>query len=237
MGGVASGLIEAALPAECPHCHASLGGFDCGLCAGCASTLRPEFGGRCPRCASPGPLSVDDCLSCEADPPPQVATVVWATYEGVVRSAVLALKHGGHDEMARTLGRRLAAGIAIQPWADRLDAVTFVPSHAVRRVRRGPSAASEVARTVAAGLERPMRSTLRRRGLGRQVGRSRSRRLTLACDAFRVTTRPPCRVLLIDDVITTGTTLRRAAHALLSAGATEVFCAAVARTPDSRRPT
>jgi predicted amidophosphoribosyltransferase len=230
-------LIEAALPAACPHCDGSLGGFDIGLCAACSTSLRPEFGNRCPRCGVPGPSSVDDCLACEADPPPQTATVTWSAYEGPVRSAVLALKHGAHDEMARLLGPKLAALVAAEEWWERIDAVTFVPSHAVRRIRRGPSAAHEIARVVALSLERPYRPLLRRRGLGRQAGRSRADRLRLGATAFRAIRRPPEGILLVDDVVTTGTTLRHAARALLSAGAHDVFCAVVARTPDPRRPT
>jgi len=237
MGGVAAGVLEAALPAACPHCHGALGGFDVGLCARCSAGLRPEFGSRCPRCATPGPGAVDDCLACEADPPPQSATVTWSAYESAVRSAVLALKHGAHDELGRVLGRKLAAVVAAEPWADRIDAVTFVPSHVVRRIRHGPSAAQEIARTVSSSLSRPLRPMLARRGLARQAGRTRAHRLRLRPEAFSAIRRPAGRVLLVDDVVTTGTTLRRAAGALLSAGATEVFCAAVARTPDSRRPT
>jgi len=237
MGGVASGVIEAALPAACPHCHGALGGFDSGLCAGCSAEMRPEFGSRCPRCATPGPTSVEACLACETDPPPQSFTVTWSVYEGAVRSAVLALKHGAHDELARLLGRKLAAVVAAEPWVDRIDVVTFVPSHVVRRIRRGPPAAQELARTVSSSLSRPLRPMLRRRGLARQAGRTRAHRMRLGPAVFSAVRRPAGRVLLVDDVVTTGTTLRRAAGALLSAGVSEVFCAAVARTPDSRRPT
>ena len=237
MGGVASGLIEAALPAACPHCGDPLGGFDIGLCATCRAGLRPDHGCRCPRCAVAGPTERVDCLACEQDPPPQTATVAWASYEGPVRSAVLALKHGAHDELARTLGRALAAVISTEEWADDLDMVTFVPSHPLRRLRAGPAASHELARAVASALDRPAARRLVRRGLGRQAARSRAQRLQLGSDAFRAIGTVPARVLLVDDVLTTGTTLRRAAGTLLAAGATDVFCAVVARTPDSRRPT
>jgi predicted amidophosphoribosyltransferase len=76
-----------------------------------------------------------------------------------------------------------------------------------------------------------------RRGLGRQAARSRAQRMRLGADVFRAVTPVPERVLLVDDVLTTGTTLRRAVRTLLTAGAAEVFCGVVARTPDSRRPT
>jgi predicted amidophosphoribosyltransferase len=87
-------------------------------------------------------------------------------------------------------------------------------------------------------LELPVRTLLRRRGLHRQTGRSRAERETLPRRAFGaaglVTGR---RLLIVDDVTTTGTTLSRAAEVLLAAGADTVYCAAMAVTPDARRAT
>jgi predicted amidophosphoribosyltransferase len=164
--------------------------------------------------------------------------LVWGEYDGPLRSALLALKAGHHDELAVPLGRRLAARVAMEPWVDDIDLVTSVPSHPLRRLRVGWPAAACLARVVAAELHKRTRPLLVRHGRDRQTGRSRAERIKLPQRA--VTGRGQAvgrRVLVVDDVTTTGTTLRRSAEALLKAGADAVYCAAMAATPDARRVT
>jgi predicted amidophosphoribosyltransferase len=164
--------------------------------------------------------------------------VVWGEYDGVLRSSVLALKHRGRDELALPLGRRLASRLALESWAATVEEVTSVPSHPLRRFRRGPTAAASLARIVAGELGRPLVSALRRRGLKRQAGRTRAQRLELGPRSFRCSADVNGRaLLLVDDVTTTGATLRRATEALVAAGAEVVHCAVLAQTPDARRVT
>jgi predicted amidophosphoribosyltransferase len=164
--------------------------------------------------------------------------VVWGEYDAVLRTAVLAMKRRGRDELARPLGRRLAGRISLEWWAPQVDAVTHVPSHPLRRLRHGPSAAAELAVVLAKQLDRPHVRALRRRGFHRQAGRSRAQRLLLPRQSFRcIASIQGKRLLVVDDVTTTGATLRRTTEILLSAGAEGVYCAALARTPDTRRPT
>jgi predicted amidophosphoribosyltransferase len=162
--------------------------------------------------------------------------VVWGEHDGVLRTAILALKHGGRDDLAVPIGSRLAASVAVEPWACEIDFVTAIPSHPSRRFRK-PWAASELlARAVSKGLEKPMVFLLRRHGLSRQTGHSRVRRLALPQRSFSARAAAAGRsVLIVDDVTTTGTTIRRAAEALIRAGATAVFCAVCAFAPDPRR--
>jgi len=170
--------------------------------------------------------------------PPQQGTVIWGEYEGALRSAVLGLKHRGRDELARPLGRRLAGRVAAEAWASDIDLVVHVPSHPLRRLRHGRSAAAGLADVVAAVLERPRHRALARRGMRRQTGRTRAQRLQLPRRSFRNTTSVRGRrLLIVDDVTTTGATLRRAAEVLGEAGAEVVYCAAMARTPDPRKTT
>jgi predicted amidophosphoribosyltransferase len=161
---------------------------------------------------------------------------VWGEHDGPLRTAIIALKHGGRDDLAKSLGERLAARLAAEEWAVTVDAVVAVPSHPWRRLKKPWTASELLASVVARRLGRPTIRTLRRHGLGRQTGRTRSRRLELSRGSFTASVRADDRrLLLIDDVTTTGTTLRRAAEALCGAGATAVFCGVVAQTPDSRR--
>jgi predicted amidophosphoribosyltransferase len=102
---------------------------------------------------------------------------------------------------------------------------------------RRPWTASELlAHEVAHRLNRPSDGLLRRHGLRRQTGRSRARRLELPSRSFSASRRARGRrVLLVDDVTTTGTTIRRATQALVRAGVEHVYCAVVALAPDPRR--
>jgi ComF family protein len=233
---LARAVSEVLLPALCVACDDVLGGADRGLCGSCRSRLVPLSEPCCPRCGVPSDGSDGLCLDCSLAPPPQAGTVLWGEYGGVLRTAVLALKHGGHDELGRVLGGRLAARVAVEPWCSGLDAVVTVPSHRLRRLRRGFSASEWIGREVAARLGRPLLPALRRHGLRRQTGRTRAQRSRLPRGSFSA--RPLVegrRLLLVDDVSTTGTTLRRVAETLTRAGAEAVYCAAVAHAPDPRR--
>ncbi len=234
--GVLAAAVEALLPGLCPSCLVVLPGDDRGLCNRCWSQVIPLAGPACPRCGVPADDASEPCLECARNPPPQQATVLWGEHAGTLRTAILALKHGGRDDFAAALGNRLAAAVVVRPWARSVEAVTFIPSHPLRRFKRPWPAAEQLARTVARAFRLPCVALLRRHGLYRQTGRSRARRLALPVRTF--TARVPAgtkNILLIDDVATTGRTLRLATEALLHAGAEEVFCAAMAHAPDPRR--
>lgn len=236
LSSLASAFRAALLPALCVTCDAVLDGDDRGLCGACRSRLLPQTGPCCPLCGVPADSEIEPCLGCVASPPPQEGTVFWGVYDGVLRRTVLALKHGGRDELAGVLGRRLAARIGLAPWHREITAVTAVPSHRLRRLRRGTSAAGLLADDVAVRGGVPRAHVLRRHGLGRQAGRTRIQRKTLGRGSFSARGHlDGHRLLLVDDVCTTGTTLQRAAEALLAAGADAVYCAAVAHAPDPRR--
>ena len=235
-GGALAAAIEALLPGMCPHCDHPLDGRDRGLCGSCWSVTVPRSGDSCPRCGTPTEDDEPPCVTCYRTPPPQRATVVWGEHDGALRTAILALKHGNRDDLAAPLGERLATSVAIQPWADEIDVITAIPSHPSRRLHK-PWAASELlARAVSRQLDRPTVSLLRRHGFGRQTGRSRAQRLAMPRRSFSARAAAAGRsVLIVDDVATTGTTLRRTAAVLLEAGAESVFCAVCAFAPDSRR--
>ena len=235
-GGVLTAATEALLPGLCPHCDQPLPGGDRGLCGMCWASMVPRAGTACPRCGTPTDESSEECLQCTQEPPPQRATVIWGEHDGVLRTVVVSLKHRGRDDFAHPLGIRLAATISAQRWVQSIDVISAVPSHSLRRMRRPWTASELLAKEVARLLALPVAGLLKRHGLRRQTGRSRARRLELPGSSFSATRKAHSLcVLLIDDVTTTGTTIRRAAQALVHAGAKHVYCAVAAYAPDPRR--
>lgn len=153
-------------------------------------------------------------------------------YEGDVRRRVVDMKYRGRRSLARELARQLARVVHADA-RGAIDLVTWAPTSPRRRRHRGFDQAQLIARFVARELGVPCRRLLVRESRLAQTGRSRHARL--AGPRFRaLATRRPLRVLVVDDVVTTGSTLRAAAHALTASGWGDVTLAAVAATPSDR---
>lgn len=153
-------------------------------------------------------------------------------FVGRARDVVLGLKYRNRRRVARHLaGLVVNAVVADIERPDRIDLVTWAPTSPARRRHRGFDQGELVARYVARQLRVPARRLLERSGHEpSQTGRTRRERL--AGVSFRA--RPGldgARVLVVDDVVTTGATLRSARRALAAAGASTVWLYAVAATP------
>lgn len=141
-----------------------------------------------------------------------------------------ALKYRNARSVAPWLAERLAALVD-----GSVDVVTWAPTGAVRRRNRGFDQGEILARALAKRLRCPARRLLARpAGNGPQTGQSRAERL--AGPSFVARGPVAGHVLVVDDVITTGATLRAARTALLGAGATSVRCLALAATAPHTLP-
>lgn len=209
-------------PALCPACVREL------------AALRAGGGARCPRCGLPlsGPATGAPCGECLVKPPPWGVLKLLGPYEGLLRDLVLRAKFrsgAGYDAAAQALlGARLAEACAdLTP-----DAVTPLPLHPARLRTRGFNQCLEMARPLGRTLGVALRPELLRRVEDTPPQRElsgRARRQGLAKAFAADPAVRGLRILLVDDVMTTGTTLRRAAACLDAAGAL-VDVAVAART-------
>ena len=242
MGRSAGRLAEQGLdlvcPPRCVFCRADVpepGSGPALVCDGCARRLASDVS-RCPACGAPA-SSAADCRRCHGRCRDWDGIVVLAAYADEVRSAVLAAKRPGGEIITAGLATLLARKHAEQLAAWGIDLIVPVPMHWTRRMLRGTSAADGLAQGVAAALGVPRRAALvRTRATRMQNELEPAARRTNVRDAFRATAvTAGRRVLVVDDVTTTGGTLAACRAALVAAGAAAVYAAAVARA-DAAEP-
>jgi ComF family protein len=235
LSNVLSRMVDAIgqllLPLRCLHCGGAGEGLD--LCAQCRQML-PHNACACPLCALPIPQPAPACGRCLKRPPPVVATLAPHLYADPVDRLLPRLKFGRELACARVLSALLLADPRLPALIASCDALVPLPLHRRRLGERGFNQALELARPIARAFDLPLRPQwlARIRATAPQIGldakaRRRNLRGAFAADAAIAGQ----RVLLIDDVITTGSTMLEAARACRRAGAIEVRALAVARRP------
>jgi ComF family protein len=195
-----SGLLDLLAPPECPACALPYepAGGELGLCPACAPLIEPTPAARQP--------PAGDAAIC--------------LYQGPMADAIRRFKYADQRQLLRHFRPLLTA--AVHPYAGLIDAVVPVPLHPCKLRERGYNPAALLAGPIAAALGVPFRTGMLRRvrETAVQAGLSREARARNVRGAFKARRAAPARVLLVDDVRTTGATLHEAASCLAEAGHT-----------------
>lgn len=212
---VRTALLDAAslvAPVDCAGCGAP----DRALCAACAAELAPD-----PRTAV-----------LDVAPGWSIPLVAGIAYDAVARAAILALKEDGRTELARSLRAPLLAALELAYTLPEARGALLVPVPGSPSAlgRRGFQPVELLARR--AGLATTRALALRPEpDAGSQKQRSLAERTRARAEPLVVRALDGRSVVLLDDVVTSGATLRASARALERAGAAVVGCAAIAATP------
>lgn len=218
-----------------------------GHASGCATHRLPEGppGVRCPICAAEMAASLaggDRCAACRRESFGLERLIVLGDYrrQPEVREWVLAFKHGGRPELARPLAAALARRTReLLPEAGSGNLLVPVPLHRWRRVERGYDQAARLASELAEALDWPLACALARtratvvQGTAGATSRRANVRGAFGPERWRPLARRAVaeaeRVWIVDDVVTSGATLRECARALRRLGARHVSALALAR--------
>jgi len=230
----AEGVAHLVWPPHCLACAAPTAADH--FCGDCVSALTTDHPHRCQFCAGtvgPHADAAGPCLRCAKSKFAFGSAVRFGLYADAVRRAVLAMKEPQGELLASRLGELWATHRRAELLATRPQVVVPVPLHWRRRWSRGYNQAEELARGLARALQLPLAARVlsRRRATELQTHQSATARWDNVKGVFAV--RSPAsvrglRVLLVDDVLTTGATCHFAAAALLGAGAAQVHAAVVA---------
>lgn len=231
-------LLDLFFPPLCHHCRSFIphAGW-VHVCPACLATSRPVEPPLCSICGVPFPQQsgIDHpCGPCLADPPPFAAARAAFLYEGAIRDLIHRFKYDGVVQLRRPLALLMADRLAPLTAEKVPDLLVPVPLHVRRLRQRGFNQAVLLGELLSREWQVPLdRRTVRRtRWTEPQVNLTAKERLANVRGAFTVTDRTRVaglRVMLVDDVLTTGSTLAECSRVLLRAGAAEVCAVTVAR--------
>jgi ComF family protein len=237
----ADAVLNLVYPERCFICSVAVSRHqDCGLCPRCWDeclrlSIHPPW---CPSCGIPfqgfDPDSGHLCSRCILDPPPFSGARSFGYYTAHLSRTIQEFKFRGRKDLVRLLAP-LLAGALVDSWeCDGFDFLIPVPLHPKRKRKRGYNQAGLLARSLSrlVGIPCCERALMRVRDTAPQVGLSDSERSRNVRNVFQCVDQAAIcgkRLLLIDDVMTTGATLASAAQTLLVSGALRVSTLTLAR--------
>src|SRR5688572_2887077 len=235
---LASGTLDVLFPPQCALCQTEMpsSSGEPLLCATCRDLLLQGRGFRCPRCGGSTPHQISPgqrCGHCRTSRLHFTQTVAVGVYQGALKQAVLDMKRPACLPLTMSMAELFWSARGGEIEALQPDLVVPIPMHWWRRVRQGTNSPDLLAEIIGRRLGRPVAARmLRRRWRPPQGGLSPHRRRLNLRGAMRVRRRRDLaglRILLIDDVLTTGATCSEAGRALRQAGAADVVVAVLAR--------
>jgi len=230
------GLASLVYPPSCTICSASVGPHDY-LCADCETKLSRIVPPFCAKCSEPFDGAITTAFSCANCAHRKLyfdAAVSAYRSRGIARHVILNFKYGKQIHLRHLVGQWLMAALDDPRLRERkFDAIVSVPLHPARQRERGFNQAALLAERVGPHLGVPVRPVLQRiRFTTTQTAFDRAERIQNLRHAFRLRQNADVRglgVLLIDDVLTTGSTLSECARVLKENGARFVYAATAAR--------
>ncbi|OFW31938.1 MAG: hypothetical protein A2074_04190 [Candidatus Aquicultor primus] len=221
------GILELVFPQVCLVCESA---SKAPLCASCADSFSRITGPVCEKCGKPCVRPVADCRECRGKHLHFTRARSGGAYTGSLKSAIHSLKYRN--------GKRLVAYLSLfiddeaGHLMDAVDAVAFVPLSKLKESGRGYNQSGLLAKELARRHDKPLYTGLAKvKNIPEQHRLGFARRGDNVKGAFRAFGKVPERVLLIDDVYTTGSTASECAGALKQRGAAVVYVLTVARTP------
>lgn len=225
--------VDLLLPPACLLCGQPLTSKK-PFCSTCLAGMMPLGPAHCPCCAQPYPTGSSNhlCGTCLRRPPAFSVVHAARIYQGVTKEAILRLKYRNQLTLAKPLGQFLGQAVIQGREAFLPHCIVPVPLHPRRLRKRGYNQACEIARPLARQLEVPLDIRLLQRirhTPPQQELPAASRRSNLR-NAFTLTSSAAeLSILLVDDVMTTGETVRECSRTLRAGGATEVQVAVFGR--------
>lgn len=232
-------LLGLFFPRTCVVCRTDLPSASDPLCAPCLGSFPVWAGLSCRVCGIPLPDGGARCFDCRRRRRSFRFSQSAGLYEGALRSCLVQLKYGKKEALARPLGLWMAEKWGFRPELKRVDALVPVPLHFIRGRTRGYNQATLLARPFGEKVGIPVwEEVLTRRRWGRSQTRLRREARRKNVEGAFFVPRPDRvggkRLLLVDDVCTTGATLDACARALREAGAAWVGAFTAARRGTGR---
>ncbi|MGC9128414.1 MAG: ComF family protein [Acidithiobacillus sp.] len=217
-------LLDWLLPERCRSCDAP----GAALCAACLGDWPRLPEDRCAYCALPVAAN-GDCPVCALEAPAWDYCFTPFVYDTPLDTAISAWKFGDRLDWTRPLAAAWVAAMGSQP-PSRPACLIPVPLHRARLRERGFNQSELLARHWGRSYHIPVRAHVQRqRNTPHQVGMSKAARLGNLRGAFCLRGRPPTHVAIVDDVLTTGSTLQEIAQVLRAAGVERIDAWILAR--------